>query len=290
MLTLISVLLFVATSALLVWFFVKNDRGPKEPLGALVAAAGFGLVAVALAAWAELLFLPDPTSNTHTTLTLFFISLMVGSFEELAKFTPLALFIRNKSYFNEHTDGVIYFGIAGLTFGFVENLLYLFFNNEGGMVGIFRLIILFFFHAAATGIVGYYFAKAKIQHRSLLKPILALATLTVVHGIYDFLFFYASSSAQRGYASFSENTLALIALATVSGLVISALLNTFLFLYYRRAKQWDASIGLANDPSLPVMLLPSAATASSTTTTWTGPPAVPSPASPDPLPPVPPGS
>jgi hypothetical protein len=41
-----------------------------------------------------------------------------------------------------------------------------------------------------------------------------------------------------------------IVLALVGGLIVSALLNTFMFLYYRRARQWDASIGLAYDPKL----------------------------------------
>jgi RsiW-degrading membrane proteinase PrsW (M82 family) len=252
MLTLISILLFLASSWFLVWYFLKNDHGDKEPRGALFAAFGFGVLAVVAAIWAEL-FLPNPTNPRTTLLTLLLVSLAVGIIEESAKFTPLALFIRNKSYFNEHTDGVIYFGIVGLTFGLLENLFYLFFykSHLGGsqLTGIFRLIILFFFHAASTGIVGYYFAKAKIHRQSLLRPIVALVTLALVHGLYDFLFFYAAHTYQSSYA-LSDNSSALIVVAMVGGLIISALLNTFLFLYYGRARQWDASIGLSSDPKL----------------------------------------
>jgi RsiW-degrading membrane proteinase PrsW (M82 family) len=253
MLTLVSILLFVCSSAFLIWFFLKNDQGPKEPTGALIAAAGFGLVAVALAAWAELLFLPNANKPDATIVVLLFTSLGVGVIEESFKAVPIALFIRSKSYFNEHTDGPIYFGIVGLTFGFVENLLYLLVYDHklggNGMTGIIRLIVLFFFHAAATGIVGYYFAKAKIQHQGVARPITALAVLALIHGIYDFLFLYATyETTHNNFATDSVN--ALIAVALMSGLVISALLNAFLFLYYRRAQQWDASIGLAIDPSL----------------------------------------
>lgn len=251
MLILISLLLFILSSAFLVWFFIHSDRGTKEPLGALCAAAGFGALAAIIAAWCEL-FLTSPSRPGLQVSSLLVIALAIGLIEEGAKFIPMALFIKSKSYFNEHTDGVIYFGIAGLTFGFIENLLYLFFSNDSlghnNLTGIFRLVILFFFHAASTGIVGYYFAKAKIHRQSWWRPAAALLVLASVHGLYDFLFFYASSLGAGG--SVSDNDGALIVISLVGGLIISALLNTFLFLYYGRAKQWDASIGLASDPRL----------------------------------------
>jgi hypothetical protein len=181
------------------------------------------------------------------------MAICVGVIEEAAKFIPLALFIRNKSYFNEHTDGVIYFGIAGLTFGFLENVEYSIVsrNRVGGeLTGIVRLIILVFFHAASTGIVGYYLAKAKIHKQSWMKPLMALGMLALVHGLYDFLQFYAAFSASKSLYS-ADGSGALAAVSVVGGFILSLLLNTFMFLYYRRAKQWDASIGLAVDPTLP---------------------------------------
>ena len=251
MLKLTSIVLFFASSGLLVWYFLKNDRGAKEPKGALYAAAGFGVLAVVAAVWAEL-FLPPPNPES-TISTLLLAGLAIGIIEESAKFIPLSLFIKNKAYFNEHTDGIIYFGIAGLTFGLIENLVYLFFYKNhlggGGLTGIFRLIVLFFFHAASTGIVGYYFAKAKIQHQSLVRSVVALVTMALVHGLYDFLFLFAARTSDSTYAV-SDNASVLIVVALVSGLIISALLNTFLFLYYGRARQWDASIGLSSDPKL----------------------------------------
>lgn len=252
MLTLISVLLFFVSAGLLTWYFLKSDRGQKEPTGALFAAMGFGFLAVVLAFILEL-FLPNVDKKGVALGTLFFTSLGVGIIEESAKFVPLALFIKGKSYFNEHTDGIIYFAISGLTFGTIENLLYVLAYSSklggGQLTGIFRLIILFFFHAASTGIIGYYLAKSKIRHQSNWRPVIALATLATIHGLYDFLFFYGSYSANRGGPTSDSSTIILV-LALITGLIISALLNTFLFLYFRRARQWDASIGLAYDPKL----------------------------------------
>lgn len=250
MLILVSLLMFIVSSVFLVWFFLHNDQGQKEPRGAILAAAGFGVLAAFIAAWLEI-FLSLNKLLTEPGAKLFGMAMCVGFIEECAKFVPMALFIKGKSYFNEHTDGIIYFGIAGLTFGFIENIIYLFSNdNLGGSqyTGIIRLIVLFFFHAASTGIVGYYFAKAKLHRQSALRPALALLTLAVVHGLYDFLFFYASALGARGATN--ENDSAVIVISLVGGLIISALLNTFLFLYYGRAKQWDASVGLAFDPKI----------------------------------------
>jgi len=232
---------------------MKGDRGSKEPRSALIGAAGFGILACAAAVWAEYLIMPSPT-RAFTIGGLFIASLGVGLVEEAAKFVPMALFIYKKPYFNEHTDGVIYFAIVGLTFGLLENLAYLFIYSKrlggGELTGIFRLIVLFFFHAASTGIVGYYLAKAKIQKKSLWRPIIALVTVMTIHGLYNFLFFY-SAFIYATTLSPSQNQLALVVAGMVGGLIISALLNTFLFLYYSRARQWDFSVGLAADSKNP---------------------------------------
>lgn len=252
MLKLISVFFFFLTSGLLLWYFLKTDRGTKEPAGALWAAFGFGILGIGAAMWAELLFLPNPDTKV-SVLPLFLIALAVGVIEESSKSVPLALFLRKKDYFNEHTDGIIYFAISGLTFGLVENLLYVFaYSNRLGtseLTGVLRLVILFFFHAASAGIVGYYFAKAKVQHQNVMRAVVALLIMATFHGTYDFLFLYASSVA-RTARYLTDGKAALIAFALVGGLIMSALLNTCLFLYYKRAREWDVSMGLATDPKL----------------------------------------
>jgi RsiW-degrading membrane proteinase PrsW (M82 family) len=253
MLALISVVLFLLASAFLVWYFLKTDHGAKKPKGTLFAAAGFGLVSVFAAGWLEL-FLPHAAAHTAVGFLALY-TLGIGFIEETSKFVPLALFIHNKPYFREHADGIIYFAIVGLVFGFIENLLYVSVYNSmlggGHGTGLIRLVVLLFFHAASCSIIGYYFAKAKIHRQSLLRPILALVTLALVHGLYDFLFLSASGIYKRAALTGSHAGIGLATLAIVGGLVVSALLNTAMFLYYRRARQWDISIGLATDPANP---------------------------------------
>lgn len=248
---LISVLLFFLSSGFLVWFFLKNDFSVREHTGALAAAAAFGFLGLCFAIWAELFlsFLTAPNMITGTVLDLFIAGMTIGIIEEIGKFVPLASFIKSKGYFNEHTDGVIYFGIAGLTFGLIENILYATVSRDqfatGDMTGIFRLVVLFFFHAASTGIVGYYFAKAKLRHQSEAKPIIALLVMGFVHGFYDFLLMFVAHKQAGSIFRPSAADETLIMISMVSAFIISALLNTFLFLYFRRARQWDASISMA---------------------------------------------
>lgn len=240
MLIFIAAIAFVFAASLLVWYFLRSDKGPKEPRAALATAAGFGVLAIGVSVWAES-FLPNPTSIVITIASLFAVSMMIGLIEETSKFSFLALFIKKKSYFNEHTDGIIYFGIAGLTFGLIENFAYAFLYQDrlgGDLTGFFRLGILLFFHAAATGIVGYYFAKSKLQRQSRAKPLIALGAMIFIHGVYNFLFYFILF-AQQSTTLQPEHAKVLAGLALAGGLGISALLNVSLFLYYRRARTWD---------------------------------------------------
>src|SRR5436189_6195919 len=113
------ILAFIALGSLLIWYFLRHDHGRQLPVGSLWAACGFGAISIALAFIVELFF-PNslwaaPAHNALSERLLLFLG--VGAVEEAAKFIPLTLFIYRKAYFRDRTDGVIYFAIAGLTFG-----------------------------------------------------------------------------------------------------------------------------------------------------------------------------
>jgi len=170
----------------LAWYFIVHDRGEREPVGALWAAAGLGLLGGVGAAILESVVLPIGNLQSGTPLVaLFFASMGVGVIEEASKFLPLAALLYRKRYFNEHTDGVIYFAIAGLGFGLPENILYSL--QFGAGVGLSRIILTPFFHAATTGMVGYFLAKGKLAGRAWYASApLALAAAMVLHGMYNF--------------------------------------------------------------------------------------------------------
>jgi len=183
----IVILSFITLSSLLIWYLLKHDHGRKLPIESLWLAFGFGIIAFTLALYLEKWLLPkDFEVALHSAgmgLT-FFRFLCVGFLEEGSKFIPLAVFIYRKPYFKEHTDGVIYFAICGLTFGLSENILYT--VSFGANAGIVRLVLTPFFHAAATSILGYYLVSMKINHKGRLKFALACLLVPIMHGLYDF--------------------------------------------------------------------------------------------------------
>ncbi len=216
------IITFIVLACVLVWYLLKHDHGRRLPVTSLWIACGFGVLGIIAAMLLELNLLPkdfavSPLSIPIAKRFTFFMS--VGFLEEAAKFIPLALFIYKKSYFKEHTDGVIFFAICGLTFGLFENIMYT--VSYGSNVGIARLIMTPFFHAASTSILGYYLVNMKINKANKTKFVLACLLLPVMHGFYDF-----------GLGSG-------LAVLAIFSLMITLLLTIGLFLYFMAANDLD---------------------------------------------------
>lgn len=185
MLLFILLVVFIAVAVSLAWFLLAHDHGEKEPIGMLWLALGLGFVGAMLAGIIEARVLPVKDLSPGSGLGPLLIStLIVGVVEESLKFVPLSLVLYGKRYFNEHTDGVIYFALAGLGFGLPENILYTL--QFGTKAGLGRVVLTPFFHAATTGLIGYFLAKRKLEKRSPAMVIVPLIALMVIHGLYDF--------------------------------------------------------------------------------------------------------
>ncbi|PIZ63601.1 hypothetical protein COY17_00460 [Candidatus Saccharibacteria bacterium CG_4_10_14_0_2_um_filter_52_9] len=220
------VLVFITLAVGLVWFLIAHDRGEKEPIAALWMAAGLGLVGALLAGWLEgrLVSIDNLLPNTpHGALLA--TALGVGAIEEFCKFVPLALVIYKRRYFNEHTDGVIYFALAGLGFGLPENILYTL--QFGTKTGLTRLFLTPLFHAATTGTVGYFLAKRKLAGKPVLGIVVPLAVVMVLHGLYDF----GLASGTLAYA--------------IGALFVTLGTSAGLFMLFMRAGARDQFVGIS---------------------------------------------
>jgi RsiW-degrading membrane proteinase PrsW (M82 family) len=184
------IVVFLALAAGFAWYLVKHDQGESEPVQALWVAFGFGALGVLAAGFVETRLLPDPTMAFQPMGTIVWVSLAIGIIEELCKCGLLVWFIYGKRYFNEHTDGVIYFALAGLGFGLPENLLYTF--QFGASAGLARILMTPLFHAATTTLVGYALIKVKLDHISKRYVWIMLLTAIGLHGLYDFGLFVQS--------------------------------------------------------------------------------------------------
>ncbi len=223
MILVVVLVMFFLLVAGLVWFLLHNDRGSKEPIGALWAAAGFGFLALIVGGILESVLLSQSQLEGKASLYSFLAFMVVGLIEEGFKFVPLAIFVWKKPYFNEVADGIIYFAISGLTFGLAENILYAI--GFGAGAGLGRILLVPFFHAATSSIIGYTFAKAKVEHKPLTNTVIVGVCIALLHGLYDF--------------GISSRNVPL----TLMGLAITIGLTTTLFVLYSKAIRDDQEHG-----------------------------------------------
>lgn len=224
----IPILIFIFLSIGLTWFFLANDHGEKEPIGALWIAFGLGFLGAIAAAAIEYLVIPHRYVSMGAqpiSLGLLASFLGVGLIEEFAKFVPLSLFIYRRRYFNEHIDGIIYFGLAGLGFGLPENILYT--VDFGLKTGLMRLVLTPFFHVATTALIGYFLIRAKLDHKPRWQVVAAFVAMALLHGLYDFGLSAGNS------------------LLLVGSLIAGAIMTAMLFILYMRAGEIDQAAGLA---------------------------------------------
>lgn len=216
-------LIFIAITLLLIRYFLAHDRGPREPIGALWIAAGFGVLAFVAAYLLEML-IPNPAVAVihHQIFKSFYLYLSVGFIEEFFKFVPLAFFIYKRKYFEEHNDGIIYFVIAGLVLGLIENILYNY--AQGPLTGTVRIFLTPMFHGGLTAMVGYFLAKKKVEHKSWLTVFAAFFGAVLIHGLYDF-----------GFGSG----------LWLMSIMLTILVTVGLFLFYHRANELDRKQGIS---------------------------------------------
>lgn len=222
----IVIVIFLTLAAGFALYLLKWDQGEREPIGALWKAFGLGVVGILIAGGLEQFVLKGDPSMTHMSMGgLAIVCLAIGVIEELAKSVPLIFLLYHKRFFNEHTDGVIYFALAGLGFGLPENILYTL--QKGTGTGIGRIILTPLFHSATTAIIGYAMARVKIDHFPKSYLVKAIIAAIVLHGLYDF-------------GIFSKNSwLGLLSVAVTVALTVN------LFVLFMRAKHLDEQQGLS---------------------------------------------
>ena len=108
---------------------------------------------------------------------------LIGLIEEGAKCIPLALVLYARRYFDELTDGVIYFGIAALTFSVIEDIGYAL--AFGGGTGVIRLILSPYVHLGFTILFGIALAYRKVLRKSWLYVLLGFAAAVMTHALFD---------------------------------------------------------------------------------------------------------
>ena len=230
LLFLIALALFAVFVTLFIIFIIRKDRGHREPTGALFGALGFGVLAIIGAMIVEL-FVPQiqvlGDAKTHHVIAplsqIIVGSLCVGLIEESFKSLPLALFIYKRRYFDELTDGIIYFGITAMTFGIIEDVFYTI--DGGGGVGILRIIMSPYVHAGFAVLFGLALAYHKVLRKSWWLVALGFIGSVLVHALYDTM-------------AFSGTLLGMLGV-----LILATILNVLVFYLFRKAQRGDEARG-----------------------------------------------
>lgn len=173
--------------AALLWLYIwKLDTRP-EPAGQLLRAVFYGIcicvpVALLEVVIEQMLFGGEPTTVIGTTIQAFWVAAIP---EESMKLLALWLVLRHNPYFDEHFDGIVYAVCVGLGFAAVENIFYVFSQEEWLSVAISRALLAVPGHYAFAILMGYYYSVYHFVDHSSRTATCILLVPVLAHGIYD---------------------------------------------------------------------------------------------------------
>ncbi len=192
----LNIVLTVIAAALpaLVWliFFLREDIHP-EPKKLIVYTFAVGALISFPVLATQIIFQALIPSFLNNILVLI---IGLALIEEIFKFTAAYWAVNNKPAFDEPIDAMIYMIAAALGFATIENLFIVSnglnsvnFSTLGSAIGIvaLRFIGATLLHTLAAGLVGYYWAKGKIQNSVRLNVIFGLGVATLIHALFNFL-------------------------------------------------------------------------------------------------------
>jgi protease PrsW len=174
--------LAVAPSIFLLWFFYNADRYKRESKKLLTVTFLLGALMTGPAIIIELIlkvFIPE---GPGILLTFVYFVFGVALVEETLKLLAVRVYAYRSAEFNEPMDGLVLGVAAALGFATVENILYVL---KGGFItAIVRALISVPSHALYGAIIGYFLGEAKFKR----KPYLALEGLAIAvifHATFD---------------------------------------------------------------------------------------------------------
>ena len=186
-----SVLILLAAAllpAIFLWYYILKQDPQPEPTSWLVKAALYGVAIIIPVFIAETILQlclfgeEGPTSLFETTIEAFFVAALP---EEGFKLLALWLVLRKNPHFDEHFDGIVYAVCVGLSFATIENIGYVFQEENGLSVAIGRALFAVPGHYAFAVIMGYYYSLHHFVDHSNSTAVRILALPIFAHGVYD---------------------------------------------------------------------------------------------------------
>ena len=177
--------------AILLWLYIWKKDPQPEPLSWLLKAVAYGILICMPVATIEMLIHDTlwPSDAEPTTLigSITQAFLVAALPEETFKLFALWLILRKNPYFDEHFDGIVYAVSVGLGFAAIENILYVFSEEEWLSVAIGRALLAVPGHYAFAVLMGYYYSLHHFINPSTKNAICILLVPVIAHGLYDSL-------------------------------------------------------------------------------------------------------
>jgi len=179
--------LAVAPVLICLFYMYIRDKYEKEPWRLLATGVMIGFIITFPIMQGQgfvARFMPITGQFGEAVFTSFAIAALV---EEGFKFIALYFLVWHSKNLNERVDGIVYAVFISLGFAGVENVLYVFNPQLGGMsTALMRAIISVPAHGLFGIIMGYHFAIAKFEPQNKVRHIfLAFFMPWLVHGIYN---------------------------------------------------------------------------------------------------------
>lgn len=178
------------TAILYLAFFQKNlkhiTEKRQEHVLAVVVIAGFMSVVIVFALY-ELYPVSIAWVASYSELT--FNIFVVGLVEEVGKFLAFLFVVHTVGNLKEPQDGAIFGAVVGLTFGFVENIIY--FNRYDSWFLMIRPIISTGGHAIYAAISGGIYSQTLYANRTDNDPgatrnaLIGIPLVAILHGAYN---------------------------------------------------------------------------------------------------------
>ena len=189
--SIILVLIAALLPAILLWLYIWKKDPQPEPTSWLAKAVLCGMAICVPVAFLEMLIQTvfwgidgEPTTLIGSTMQAFIVAALP---EESFKLLALWLVLRKNPYFDEHFDGIVYAVCVGLGFAAIENIFYVFSEEEWVTVAISRALLAVPGHYAFAILMGYYYSVYHfVEHTHKVATCILLVPVAA-HGVYDAL-------------------------------------------------------------------------------------------------------
>lgn len=201
--------LLILTVALLpsiaLLYYVWKIDWQKEPTSWLAKAVAWGVAIcipvaiIEMGIEAALFGERTPSNLIDTTAIAFFVAALP---EESCKLLALWLLLRKNPYYDEHFDGIVYAVCVGLGFAAVENIGYMFNQEDWVTTAILRSLLAVPGHYAFAILMGYYYSVYHFVDKSPKVAICIILVPILAHGVYDAIAMSGTINPYVGGVSF----------------------------------------------------------------------------------------